>query len=195
MFGPPRCVLCAKREDWLCTACRAEARPPQEPMAIKDVVVAAAPWAYEGGPRSLVLALKLRGLKGAAGPLVDEMVGCCRRSGMQADAVTWVPARRRDIRARGFDHAEVLALGVATQLGLPADPLLARRGHQRDQAGLDRAHRLSNLATAFGARAAISGAVLLVDDLVTTGATAASCARALKSAGAARIDLLVSCRR
>lgn len=194
-MGPPRCVLCGKREDWLCTACRAEARPPQEAMAIKDVATAVAPWAYEGGPRSLILALKLRGLKGAADPLIDEMVRCSRLSGIDADAVTWVPARSRDVRARGFDHAEVLARGVASQLGLPADPLLARRGHQRDQAGLDRTHRLSNLTTAFVARGAMSGALLLIDDLVTTGATAASCARALESAGAGHVDLLVGCRR
>ena len=195
MFGPPRCVLCTRREDWLCRSCRSEARPPHEAMVIKDVSSAVAPWAYEGGPRSLILALKLRGLKAAADPLIDAMVRCSRRNGIAADAVTWVPARRRDARARGFDHAEVLARGVAERLGLPAAPLLVRRGHQRDQAGLDRAHRLSNLATAFEARAQTAGSVLLVDDLVTTGATAAACAKALKRAGADRVDLLVGCRR
>lgn len=195
LFGPPRCVLCRKREDWLCASCRSRALPPQEAMAIEDVASAVAPWAYEGGPRRLILALKLRGLKAAATPLIDAMVRSSRLAALDADVVTWVPARSRDRAARGFDHAEVLARGVAARLGLPAASLLARRGHQVDQAGLDRARRLTNLASAFRAPGGVSGRILLIDDLVTTGATARSCAGALTAAGAARIDVLVGCRR
>lgn len=195
MFGSPRCLVCHRRAGWLCGSCRAAARPPHEAMVIKDVTHAVAPWAYEGGPRSLLLALKLRGLKDAAGPLIDAMVECSRRERVDADVVTWVPARRRDRLARGFDHAEVLATGVAARLGLGTAPLLARRGHQVDQAGLDRSHRFSNLAAAFEAPATAPATVLLVDDLVTTGATASSCAGALKDAGAQRVDVLVGCRR
>ena len=195
LFGPPRCVACRTRADWLCMPCRAEARPPQEAMVINGVARGLAPWAYEGGPRSLILALKVRGSRGAAGPLIDAMVRSARTARLDADTVTWVPARRKDKLARGFDHAEVLAVGVARGLGVPAAPLLRRRGHQLDQAGLDRKHRLTNLAKAFEAADPVSGTVLLVDDLVTTGATAACCAGALTAAGAERIDLLAACRR
>ncbi len=195
MFGPPRCVVCRRRDDWLCRACRAEARLPKETMAVQGVTHAFAPWAYEGGPRSLILALKLRGLRAASDPLITAMIDRARQARLDADVVTWVPARRKDKAARGFDHAEVIALGVAARLGLPAAALLCRRGHQRDQAGLDRIGRLTNLAGAFTATAPVAGTILLVDDLVTTGATAASCAAALKVAGATRVDLLVACRR
>ena len=164
-------------------------------MAIKDVASAVAPWAYEGGPRSLVLALKLRGLKAAAAPLIDVMVHCSRSAPIDSEIVTWVPARSKDKAARGFDHAEVLARGVAAKLGLSAIPLLARRGHQPDQAGLDRSHRLQNLTSAFVPTTAAAEKVLLIDDLVTTGATATACASSLRCAGAERIDLLVACRR
>lgn len=195
MFGPPRCVVCRTRADWLCLSCRAEAGPPQEAMVIKGVERGLAPWAYEGGPRSLILAMKVRGLRGAAGPLIEAMLRSARSGRLDADTVTWVPARRKDKAARGFDHAELLARGVAEGLGLPATPLLGRRGHQLDQVGLDREHRLTNLAKAFEAADPVSGTVLLVDDLVTTGATAACCAGALSAAGAERIDLLAACRR
>lgn len=194
MFGPPRCVVCRKRQDWLCALCRAKARPPQEPMVIKDVTRAVAPWAYEGGPRSLVLALKLRGSKTAADPLIEAMTECARRTGLAGDAVTWVPARHQDKAERGFDHAEVLARGVAERLGLPAIPLLARRGVQIDQAGLDRRQRSLNLVGAFTTMSRLVNPVLLVDDVLTSGATASSCATVLKAAGATRIDLLVACR-
>lgn len=195
MFGPPRCVVCHRREDWLCTSCWRRARPPREPIAIKGVTSALAAWAYEGGPRSLVLALKLRGLKAAAAPLVQAMVASAREGAIDADLITWVPARSKDRASRGFDHAEVIARGVAAGLGLPAASLLARRGHQVDQVGLDRNQRLANLASAFGAVRGVRGGILLIDDLVTTGATARACADALTGAGAGRVDLLVACRR
>lgn len=114
---------------------------------------------------------------------------------MDADVVTWVPARNKDRALRGFDHAEVLARGVGARLGLPAAALLARRGHQLDQVGLDRTQRLLNLTSAFGALRSVGGSILLIDDLVTTGATARACAEALTGAGAGRLDLLVACRR
>ena len=195
LFGPPRCVACRKREDWLCASCRAEARPPREAMAIEDVTQAVSPWAYEGGPRSLVLALKLRGCRSAAAPLIGAMTQCARRARLDPELVTWVPARDRDKAVRGFDHAEVLAQGVAEGLGVPAAPLLARCGVQVDQAGLDRQRRWANLSGAFRARSRTTHSVLLVDDLVTTGATASSCAAVLKAAGASCVDLAVACRR
>lgn len=143
----------------------------------------------------MVLALKLRGLRAAAAPLVEAMVGSARGGAMDADVITWVPARRKDRAVRGFDHGEVLARAVAARLGLPAAALLARRGHQVDQVGLDRTQRLLNLTSAFAAVRSVGGSILLIDDLVTTGATARACAEALTGAGAGRVDLLVACRR
>lgn len=178
----------------MCGRCGCAA-PPREGMTIENVTAALAPWAYEDGPRALILALKVRGLKSAAAPLVDAMVGCARQARLDVDVVTSVPGRLKERSRRGFDHAEVLARGVARRLGLPALPLLDRQGHQVDQVGLDRAGRLANLTSAFVSTSGIEGRVLLVDDLVTTGATASACAAALKTSGAARVDLLVACRR
>lgn len=156
--------------------------------------MAVVPWRYEGPPRSLLLALKLRGIRAAGRPLVEEMARACRAAGLTASCVTWVPARPKDARRRGFDHAELLARGVAGALGLPPASLLGRRGVQADQAGLSRAARLANLTDAFTACGRVDGPVLLVDDLVTTGATAAACARALRATGATRIELTTACR-
>lgn len=161
---------------------------------LPGIATAVAPWGYGGAPRSLILALKLRGARAAAGPLVGAMAAVCRDAGLAALRVTWVPARRKDARRRGFDHAEVLARGVAGALGLPVARLLIRRGVQADQAGLGRAARLANLEGAFEALGSIRGPVLLVDDLVTTGATATACARALGTAGATTVELATACR-
>lgn len=143
----------------------------------------------------MILALKVRGMKTAAEPLVTGMSACVRRAGIDGGVITWVPARGADKRKRGFDHAELLAAGLSERVGLPARPLLVRKGHQRDQVGLDRDERFANLSSAFDTEQEVQGRVLLVDDLVTTGATAAACASRLKLAGAGRVDLAVACRR
>lgn len=178
----------------MCGSCRARCAPPSGRISLDGIDAAVAAWSYEGAPRSLVLALKLRGARSAAEPLIGAMASACRRGGIAGASVTWVPARRSDVRRRGFDHAEVLARGVAAALGLPATAMLVRRGVQVDQAGLDRHARAANLTGAFEAARPLEGPVLLVDDLVTTGATATAGARALRSAGASRVDLATACR-
>ena len=164
---------------------------PRPPPPHVDRVVAAL--AYEGSGRALVLALKLRGLRCAAEPLGELLADRCLREGVLGNAVTWVPGRRRDIRRRGFDHAELIGEHVARRLGLQALPLLRRSGVSADQAGLDAGERWANLEDVFEATAPLGGSVIVVDDLVTTGATAAACAAALKAAGATTVELAAAC--
>ena len=194
MLGPAPCAVCRRRSGWFCPTCVRAAAPAVEAPPPAGVDAAVAAWAYRGGPRSLVLALKLRHQRGAAGPLTERMVAVARRRGLDGDAVCWVPARPRDIASRGFDHAEVLARGVAARLGLPLRRLLERHGIQPDQAGLDRAERLKNLEGAFRTTGAAPRAVILVDDLWTTGATACAAAASLQASGTSEVRLLVACR-
>jgi ComF family protein len=140
-----------------------------------------------------VLGLKLRQRRTFAEPLADGMARATQSKGLLGEVITWVPGRRRDILDRGFDHAEVLARATARRLGLPAMGLLARTGHVADQSGLGRAERFANLEGAFSCRRA-QGRVVLVDDLVTTGATAGACAEALLAGGATYVEVLAACR-
>lgn len=150
-------------------------------------------WDYDGLARRLILDLKLRGLAGAAEPLIEGVVDLALRKGIRAEAVTWVPGRRRDERRRGFDHAHLLARGAAKRLGLPCVALLTRSRSNRDQAGLSRNERDANLDGAFAARP-WHGPVVLVDDLITTGATARACARAMRAARVTGVEVLAPCR-
>ena len=148
--------------------------------------------AYEGPARSLVLELKARGRRDAAEPLVAAMCAEARSAGLAAEVVTWVPCPGSARKRRGFDHAEILARAVAEAVGLPCRALLARSGRARDQVGLSASERWANLAGAFVAAPA-PDRVCLVDDVITTGATAGRCAAALRAAGAEEVELLVAC--
>jgi predicted amidophosphoribosyltransferase len=125
-------------------------------------------------------------------PLVDALADEIARRGLKGTTLAWVPARRRDAAGRGFDHAEVLARALAARLGLVAAGILVRRAGALDQASLPAARRWGNLKDAFYARTCPRD-VVLIDDLVTTGATARSCARALREAGAAGVEVAAVC--
>jgi predicted amidophosphoribosyltransferase len=104
-----------------------------------------------------------------------------------ATVVTWAPANAVHIKQRGFDHGELLARAVAKRLHLPVKELLTR---QLDTAMTGRAAAARHVT--LRPACPVSGSVLLVDDVVTTGATSSAAARALKSAGAIRVIVLAA---
>jgi predicted amidophosphoribosyltransferase len=190
LLGAPRCVGCRSAGGPLCPSCAEDLRPA---VATGPGAPILAGCAYEGAARSLVLGLKLQGVRSFAEPLAALCVRQLHRAGTTAEAVTWVPGRRADIKRRGFDHAAEIARAVADRTGLPRASLLRRAGPARDQTELGRAERLTNLTGAFTATPN-HFQVLLVDDLCTTGATAAVCSTALAEAGARSVEVVVACR-
>ncbi len=191
LVGRPLCAGCRVRSEPLCASCRddvARALDRSPPPAISRLLIA---WRYDGPVRALVLDLKLRGWRAAADPLIGAMARRVHANGLAGSAITWVPARAADIRRRGYDHAAVLAEGLASELGLPAVRLLQRVGAAFDQAGLGAEERRRNLEKVFEARRTPKS-VVLVDDVITTGATLAACGRALKRGGARSVETVVA---
>jgi ComF family protein len=152
-------------------------------MRSPDGIAAAFP--FEGVARQLIVALKFRHRRSAAGVLAAHMVN---RLGLDnVDVVTWAPTSARRVRRRGYDQAEAIAQAVARQLGVPCRRLLYR-AHGAPQTGKSRSDRLAG--PAFRARRPRHGlTVLLVDDVVTTGATLRTAAAALREAGVAHVRL------
>lgn len=113
----------------------------------------------------------------------------------QAITLIPIPSSPQKIRTRGFDSINGLCLDLVRKrkwIYLEASNLYLRRT-VLDQVGLTAAQRQTNLAGAFGARKAINGTVVLIDDVITTGATLKSAARALRFAGAQRILAVALC--
>ncbi len=189
---PPVCCACGTfgREPF-CRIC-AEALLPASSFIIPRAEAACALVAY-GGPAALaVQALKSGGRPGH-GRSLGELMAPLLADLPSAEVVVPVPLARDRLVARGYNQARELARG----LPMPARPrALMRRSGVARQVGLDRAARLENLAGVFsaGAQPVRGRRVLLVDDVVTTGATAEAATAALLDAGAAAVVVLAFAR-
>ncbi|MDX3534110.1 phosphoribosyltransferase family protein [Streptomyces sp. MB09-01] len=199
--GAVRVLVCAGCREVLSGAGAGPVRPSPRPEGLPVVHAAAV---YEGGVRALLLAHKERGALPLAGMLGEALAGAVLAgrprdadglgpTGPAEVALVPVPSARRQVRARGHDPARRIALAAAGRLrraGVPARvaPVLRLRRAVADQAGLGARQRRENLAGALavcrdGARLTDGAGIVIVDDLITTGATLAEAARAVRTAG------------
>jgi ComF family protein len=188
MLFETRCAGCGAAGAPLCRTCRFAlvARHPSARAVAGPAgheVFAAAP--FTGRVRSVLLGFKYANRRAVAGHLAGLLVNRLVTAGVAGgvDVVTWAPTSARRRRERGFDQAELVARQVARQLGRPCRRLLEREPGAEPQTGRDRAGRMHG--PVFRARPlAPAGTVLLVDDVVTTGATLRAASAALRRAGA-----------
>lgn len=154
---------------------------------------------FAGTTRRALHALKYAGERRLAVPLGAAVAERWRRAGAGGEMLVNVPVHEGRRRERGYDQAALIAEAAAARLGLPWQPAVIRTRATTAQYRLDRRHRASNVADAFsvapGARAAVAGRwVVLVDDVVTTGATLCASAHALLDAGALAVSAVTVAR-
>ncbi|HWC97249.1 MAG TPA: ComF family protein [Candidatus Sulfopaludibacter sp.] len=150
--------------------------------------------AYEGTLRSLIHLYKYAGIRTLARPLSDLLSAALPRD-EAFDLVTPVPLHWRRQWQRGFNQSELLAQAISRRSGIPAQRTLKRVRSTATQAGLSNTGRRKNMTAAFECRRDLTGKrILLIDDVMTTGSTAAACALALKRGGARRVALLTIAR-
>ena len=172
------------------------------PQAVTDPPVfqrARAVARFEDGPaRRLVHRLKYSDRGELAAPMGAWMARAGADVLAEADAITPVPLHARRLWTRRFNQAAALGREIARRAGKPFEPaLLQRVKATRSQVGLSREQRVQNMQGAFRAApgASVQGRrIALVDDVLTSGATANAAARALLRAGAAQVDLIVFAR-
>jgi ComF family protein len=207
---PPRCGGCARLGGWLCERCSRRIRRLDEPLCprcgrelpfagascscrtrLKHLARLRSAAAYEGPMPPAVHRLKYRGWRALAPPLARLLVARLVVDGVPAAQVVAVPLHAARQRRRGYNQAELLAGEVRQALRLPQPPgRLVRVRDTRPQVGLDRLRRHANVQDAFRWQGSphAGAPVLLIDDVVTTGATLEACAAALASAGFGRVS-------
>ena len=197
LLFPPKCVLCRKLlkdgEMDLCAGCRVDGPEyPNRKIKLPFLDSFAAVWYYEGNVRSSLLRYKFHNAR-VYGVSYGRILAMklLREYPEGFDLLTWVPVSRLRRLRRGYDQVELLAKAVGAELGLPPVPTLKKIRNNRPQSRMkDPAARKANVLGAYRVleTADVTGKrVVLLDDILTTGATAGECARMLRMAGAREV--------
>jgi ComF family protein len=201
--GPPLCRICRPALDVRLKAAPGAALglPAELPAPLLQLEWCAP---FAGVARRALHGLKYGGERRLAGPLGDALAARWAAAGAGGDLLVPVPASPDRVRHRGYDQATLLARVAGDRLRLPVLEILERSRSTAAQFDLDRAARGTNVAGAFsltarrvatGRSQSVRGAwVVLVDDVVTTGATLAACAAELLEAGALGVSALTVAR-
>ena len=206
---PANCVGCGAEGPPICARCEPALdarllRPAGVPIGLPGEVpqpLLQLEWCapFHGVARDALHAIKYAGEQRLAEPLGRAVARRWAAVGVGATVVTNVPVHADRAKQRGYDQAELVARVAARDLGIPFSRLLVRARATIAQFDLDRRDRARNVRGAFALEPGVEGQVpdawvLLVDDVVTTGSTLASCAAALLHAGALGVSAVAVAR-
>jgi ComF family protein len=198
---PLRCVFCGTKttelERFVCEGCEEDLPriPSPPPAAGSPLEFDVAPMAYAFPVDAAVKALKFRRRLYYAPGLAQLLMEAVRNLPVDIDAVLPVPLHWRRRWFRGFNQAVEIGRPVASKLGVPLVTAVGRDRATPFQSGLTAQERASNLKSAFVVQGSLQYQhVLIVDDVITTGATVRQIARVLKRAGVERVSALTVAR-
>ena len=198
LLFPPKCILCRKVLDTgevdLCHECRTNGSDrPDGKLKLSFIDSWSALWYYEDNVRGSLLRYKFFGHRHLAAGYGRLMAIALQQELEDYDLLTWVPISTLRKLRRGYDQVELVAEAIGKEAQLLPISTLKKIRHTRPQSKLKTVeHRRANVLGAFAVKepGSIRGKrVLLLDDIVTTGATAGECARMLKLAGAKKVHL------
>lgn len=193
LLYPPKCVFCRKlvpEGRMLCPACEGNLPRPEGEDGVRygipHLALCRFPLYYTGTVRESLHRYKFRGAAAYCRIYAELMTDCLRGGQAEFDRVTWVPLSRARLRTRGYDQAKLLAEEVARRLNLNCDRLLEKTKNNRAQSKTTSVReRFENVKGVYRCTGAPAGErILLVDDIVTTGATLSAAAAELEKAGA-----------
>lgn len=202
LLFPPKCPFCRRMlntgDELLCPHCQQNLPWTRETRGEQRVEFAArcvAPLWYQDDCREAVHRFKFDGVRRYSQPFAVLMTQCAQdRLTGSFDLVTWVPISALRRWGRGYDQSQLLARGVAQGQDLPLVQTMKKKRHNKRQSKLvGRAARRANVLGVYKMVEDVSvrdKRVLLIDDVVTTGATLSECARVLRTAGAREVVCL-----
>ncbi len=198
LIYPRKCVFCGKvlKKSDICNECLEKlpyTKGDEVWQKLSFIPKCVSPLFYEDTVRESFLRYKFMGIQSYSvryGALIAE----CIENNLDCsgiDVISCVPLSSKRLRKRGYNQAELLAKEISKALSIPYMPLLKKTKDNPAQSGTKNAkERLSNVVGVYSVQSKVSiegKAVLLVDDIVTTGATLSECARMLRMAGAERV--------
>ena len=192
---PPRCAFCRKLlkrgESGMCAECEKNLpyTAPSDHAGTDFVAACVAPLKYEGVVREALHRYKFQGVTAYAGVFGRLVAGCiAERLKGEYDLISWVPLSSQRLRERGYDQAMLIAMAAALELGDVAVETLRKRKDVAPQSATGSIEkRRANISGAYEVidPELVEGRrILLIDDIITTGATVSECARTLGLAGA-----------
>lgn len=195
LFYPPRCGGCDRRGGWFCDDCRLSVAPARDdPHSIMGIKALVCGGAFDGPLREAIHHLKYENDRPLARPLAELVHDALQRSRawprMEAvkPVLVPVPLHKDRRRARGFNQSHLLAVELAKQTAWQVDTSLHRIKSTRSQVGLSAEERNENVLDAFSWESQEPpAAVLLLDDVFTTGSTLGECVATVRAAGACEI--------
>ena len=200
LLFPRKCILCRqvlRREEIdLCENCRRDVEQyPSGKRKFQFLDSVTAVWYYEENIRRSIVRYKFYGARHLAKNFGRQLAMRVLQEDLEYDLITWVPvSRRRKIR-RGFDQVELLTKHFAKELGCrPVRCLKKIRNNQKQSTLRDAAQRRANVLGVYRVtdpEQVVGKKILLLDDVLTTGATAGECARVLLTAGAKEVHCAV----
>ena len=184
----PRCSICGKpavSEDMVCMECKYHRHDYNQALAVFE---------YSLTVREMIHRYKYNGEHGLSRTFGYFLSGLLEESGWKADLMIPVPLHENRFKSRGFNQSALLADYLSQKTGIPCmENVLIRPLDTQTQTGLNRSKRAENLKNAFttvGPETIRNKNILLIDDVHTTGATADSCSRVLRKAGAAKVYVI-----
>jgi ComF family protein len=180
ILSPVDCAGCGSADRSLCSHCRAELEPAVTPRTLPDGSTVFTALRYEGVVRRTLLALKEGGRTDVVKPLSAAFAAALQRAAQPGAEFLAVPTSKAAWRRRGYDPVALLC----KRAGIEQAKVLRPARATLSQKSLDSADRALNLHESMRSRTCLSGRrFILVDDVVTTGATLAEAARAVRAAG------------
>lgn len=198
-IAPDECLVCRLEGRCLCEGCAKSVLQPKKQSCVfcntlnetgktcpncyrkHGLAGATIAYRYEGSVKELIAQMKYQNRRSVARYFASKLP---TEPARQDYIICYVPADGPARRRRGYDQAEILARAYAKQVGAKAQSLLYRKQHSA-QVGKGRTNRFESVQGNFLSRTRIDGKeVVLIDDVITTGATTSECAKVLKAAGA-----------
>jgi len=202
-WGDGKCIACgseAGQDNALCGSCRALVKKCTEPMHLSNNGIEVKCYSaayYSKVVRELVLGLKYKSNYKCAEVLAALMAEVIAMNSLEADYLTFVPISKSTEKKRGYNQSEVIAKMIRDRTGMNVKDTLLKESVTKDQIGLGKKERWENIEGSFKLKKGIKvhrKKFILLDDVVTTGATAFWCAETLIKNGADSVVVLTAAK-